>query len=90
MHKIRVHACTRAGFTPNIAVMGNDMKCHEKLIESGLGIGLARENAPNGNKARALNVSDFNEIYNVYTYYKNSAAYGNVKLFLNFLKTKVK
>lgn len=92
MHKILINACKNAGFTPDIAVMSNDMKCHEKLIESGLGIGLARENSKGYTKGKmkALNVTDFDEIYSVCSYYKKQAAYGNVKLFLNFLKTQIK
>ncbi len=90
MHRILVGACKKAGFYPNISVMSNDMKCHEKLIESGIGIGLARENLNKEAKdnIKALDITDFDEIYSVCSYYKKQAAYGNVKLFLNFLKTK--
>jgi len=90
MHAILERCCQRTGFTPNIAVMSNDMKCHEKLIESGLGIGLARESAQRNGKIRALDIKDFDEVYTVYAYYKKKAAYGNVSLFLEFLKDKVK
>ena len=88
MHKILLSTCARSGFTPDIAVMTNDIKCHEKLIESGLGIGLAREKDYTGSNLSPLDITDFNESYTVCSYYKNSAAFGNVKLFLNFLKTK--
>ncbi len=90
MHKILMNACNRAGFCPNIAVMSNDMKCHEKLIESGLGIGMARQSLKgiDKEKVKILDVTDFNEIYTVCAYYKSEEAYGNVKLFLDFLKCK--
>ena len=88
MHAILERCCQRAGFNPNIVVMSNDMKCHEKLIESGLGIGLAREGAQEKGKMKALQIADFNETYTVYAYYKEKAAYGNVEKFLIFLKEK--
>ncbi|MBR3934827.1 MAG: LysR family transcriptional regulator [Clostridia bacterium] len=90
MHAILERCCQRSGFNPNIAVMSSDMKCHEKLIESGLGIGLAREGAQNKGKMMALDIADFDETYTVYAYYKEKAAYGNVERFLNFLKEKQK
>ena len=88
MHRILDSACQRAGFKPNIAVMSNDTKCHRKFIESGLGIGLARDGARDSENMCALFVEDFNEIYTVCTYYRKKSAYGNVKLFLDFLKIK--
>ena len=81
MHRILVNACFRAGFAPDVAVMTNDMKCHDKLIAYGIGIGLAREGAAKDGMT-ALDISDFNETYTVCTYYKKDAAYGNVKAFL--------
>ena len=92
MHKILVNACNRAGFEPKIAVMSNDMKCHEKFIESGLGIGMARLSLKgiDKNKVTILNIEDFNETYTVCAYYKKEEAYGNIKAFLDFLKKKAK
>lgn len=91
MHKILVNACRRAGFNPKIAVMSNDMKCHEKFVESGLGIGMARLSLKgiDKNKVTILNIEDFDETYTVCAYYKKEEAYGNIKAFLNFLKSKV-
>ncbi len=90
MHKILLSACKNAGFTPKISVLCNDIECHEKLIESGLGIGLGREihKGEDFKKIRCLDVADFNESYVVYGYYKKHAAYGNVKHFLDFLTSK--
>ena len=87
MHKILINACRRAGFYPNIAVQSNDMKCFEKMVESGMGIGLGRER-PLGSedKIEYLDVLDFDEKYSVYAYYRHSENYGNVKHFLSFLR----
>ena len=76
-HRILVEACKAAGFVPNIAVSSNDIKCHEKLIASGLGIGLLRDGA-NSSEIAYLDVADFDAQYDVYAYYKREAAYGNV------------
>ncbi len=88
MHRILIKACKKAGFVPNVAVMSNDVKCYEKLIESGLGIGLERKRKDTVRKIRYLDVSDFSEDYVVHAYYKKSADYGNVGHFLEFLKCR--
>ena len=92
MHKILMRTCKNAGFTPNIAVQSNDMKCHEKLIESGIGIGLERYDLQKdiARNITSLDITDFNEQYVVYGYYKKQAAYGNVEHFLNYIKNKIK
>ncbi len=89
MHKILMNACNRAGFTPNVAVFCNDIECFEKLIASGIGIGLGREERiRTGPEAEVeyLDISDFDERYTVYVYYRKQAYYGNVKSFLDFLQ----
>ncbi len=88
MHKILIKACNKAGFIPNISVTSNDMKCHEKLIKSGIGIGLIREDSPliKCGDVKIIDAIDFDEAYTVCCYYKSQADYGNVKSFLNFLK----
>ena len=86
MHQMLIRACNSAGFCPNISVISNDIACHDKLIESGMGIGLGREEK--SENTVFLDIIDFEERYTVYAYYKKSAYYGNVKSFLNFLKEK--
>lgn len=86
MHKILIKECKRAGFTPNISIVCNDIKCYEKLIESGMGIGLERERKESSRKIKYLDVRDFSEKYIVHAYYKESANYGNIGHFLEFLK----
>ena len=85
MHKILLRSCNNAGFTPNIIVNSNDILCNERLIASGIGIGLGSSTTKD---TTFLNISDFDERYTVYCYYKAQSNYGNVEHFLNFLKNK--
>lgn len=90
MHKTLLSACNKAGFSPSICVRSNDMKYYEKLVESGIGIGIERDN-PKNMRTRSiayLDVSDFSEESVVCAYYKRDAAYGNVEQFLSFLSMK--
>lgn len=90
MHKMLMKACKRAGFSPKIVAQINDIQCYEKMIASGIGIGLGRENAhaSASEKVGYLDVADFDERYVVYAYYKKQSAYGNIKRFLDFLENK--
>lgn len=85
MHKILLRSCNNAGFTPNIIVLSNDIECNERLIGSGIGIGLGSTTTDD---TIFLDISDFDERYTVYCYYKSQSNYGNVEHFLNFLKNK--
>ncbi len=85
MHQILLDACHRAGFSPSIAVTTNDKACYDRLIAAGVGIGIAREDGGTAD-GTYLDVSDFDERYTVYAYYKSHAYYGNVKHFVDFLK----
>lgn len=82
-HKILVSACGRAGFTPNISVMCNDIECYERLIDAGMGIALGIHT---GTAGQYLDVTDFHERYTVCGYYRKEDYYGNVKSFLDFLR----
>ena len=90
MHKVLLSACKRAGFSPNIAVRSNDMKYYEKLVESGIGIGIERNNLRTLQQRNIayLDVSDFHEESVVYAYFKKESNYGNVEQFLQFLSSK--
>ena len=88
MHSMLMDNCKKAGFVPNIIATINDTLCYEKMIGSGFGIGLLRETGHTSLNIKSLDVTDFNEKYQVYTYYKKENAYGNVLQFLNFLKNK--
>ncbi len=90
MHKMLINSCKRAGFTPNIVAQINDIECYEKMIESGIGIGLGKEipqSSTSGNTAY-LDISDFCERYVVCAYFKKHDNYGNIKHFLSFLKNQ--
>ena len=90
MHKILISACNRAGFTPNISILCNDMKYYEKLVESGIGIGIERHN-PKSLQIRNisyLDVADFNDESTVFAYYKKTTARSNINQFLQFLASK--
>lgn len=92
LHKILMSACNRAGFTPDISVLCNDIECYEKFIASGMGIAVGREKNDHADAEAGveyLDVTDFDERYTIYGYYKKEAYYGNVKSFLDFLKSKV-
>ena len=91
MHKILERACHRAGFSPGICVVCNDIECYEKFIASGMGIGVGREEGTHhacGSQICDLDVEDFHEYYTVYAYYKKKEYYGKVKNFVEFLKSK--
>lgn len=90
MHKILLDACKKAGFHPNIAIRSNDMKYYEKLVDSGIAIGVERDNPKNLQKRNIayLDVSDFVEESVVFAYYNKEAAYGNIEQFLQFLSSK--
>ena len=85
MHRLLVDACGRAGFSPRIAVETGDKACYERLIASGVGVGLGRGDVPPAGCAY-LPISDFDERYTVYVYYKSDACFGNVARFLDFLQ----
>lgn len=85
MQRILVRACARAGFSPLVAVEAGDKECYEKLIASGVGIGLGREDRAMPGCV-PLRVTDFDERYTAYVFCKPEANYGNVKKFLDFLK----
>jgi len=90
IHKILIDTCNRAGFTPDICVLSNDMKYYEKLIESGIGIGIERHN-PKSLQTRNiayLDVADFNEESIVYAYHKKTTPHSNISQFLQFLSGK--
>lgn len=90
MHKILINACNKAGFVPDIIVQTNDLECNRKFVEAGIGIGLGREypRAKLSNNIKYLNIIDFDEKQTICSYYRKESNYGNVKHFLNFLKSK--
>lgn len=91
MHKILEKACHRVGFTPNVSIVCNDIECYEKFIASDMGIGIAREEKSSKGSSSMIcdiDVVDFSEFYTVYAYYNKKEYYGNVKNFVEFLRSK--
>jgi len=86
MHQIIVSACQQAGFTPNVIAKVNDITCYHRLLRSGMVIGHIRANAQGTAAEPCLNVTDFVEYQKTCIYYKRNAT-GNIKGFLEFLKT---
>lgn len=90
LHHIIVEACNRAGFTPNIIAQVNDTNCYAKLLRSEVAIGPGRENTT-GNAGEGfayLDVTDLDVKQTICVYYKKESARGNVKNFIEFLRTK--
>jgi len=90
LHKLLLRACHDAGFTPNVAAICNDLSCYNKLLQSGIGIGLGREIKRGGTEGDTmyLDVVDFNVYQHIMCYYKKQADYGNIHNFLNFLRSQ--
>jgi len=90
-HKMLLTACKNEGFTPNFVVHTNDLQCWNKYIQAGIGIGIGRYNPagpPNPN-IQYLDVVDFIARQTIYVFYKKQSAHGNIKSFLDFLRSKV-
>ena len=95
MHRIFTNACIRKGFHPKIAAFCNDIECYEKLVAMGMGIGIGRErllpiNGNNNIETVNLNVSDFNEHYTVYVYYRERDYFGNIKKLIDFIQENIR
>ena len=88
MHSVLTKACNRAGFTPQIAVLCNDIECYEKFVAAGMGIGIGKEADSHNPAIRDLDVSDFKEKYTVYAYYSPKEQYGKMQNFVAFLRNK--
>lgn len=89
MNRVLTKACRRAGFTPKISILCNDIECYEKFIAAGMGIGIGRQDDSLNNISSSiqdLNVIDFREHYTVYAYYLQKEYYGKIKSFVEFLK----
>jgi len=88
MNEVLTKACNRAGFSPMISILCNDIECYDKFLAAGMGIGIGRESDGKAGNIRDLDIVDFKEHYTVYAYYSPKEYYGNVKDFVDFLKSK--
>ncbi len=90
LHRLLLQVCRKAGFTPNIVALSNDLSCLRKFAAAGIGIYLSREypRANHPTNTEILHISDFDETQTICIYCRQASAYGNVAHFLNFLKSK--
>ena len=89
MHRILISACKSAGFDPKIAIQLNDKECYDKMLKAGVGIGLGRETPETDfPQLEYIDVKNFDERYTVFCYYNPKTCFGNIKSFVDFLKTK--
>ena len=86
--RIFKEACQREGFTPEIKIKCNDYQCYDKCIENdtGLSVQLSWNTSYIPPKMKYLDVTDFNEKFIIYVYYKKQDYYGNVKDFIDLLR----
>lgn len=91
LHKLFLNACKKAGFTPNVIMLSNDISCNRKYVEANVGIGLSRDYSEKPTSSKTieyLNISDFNEKQTICAYFRKESVYGNIEHFLKFLKNK--
>lgn len=87
--QIFTHACERQGFTPKVFLECDDYGCRNVALRSGLCLGLNLRNNTEDTQPnmRFLNVTDFREDLEINVYYREEVYSGNIKLFLDLLKT---
>ena len=87
--EIFAQACKRNGFTPKVFLECDDYSCRNMAVQSGtcLGLTLGNTNSSGLPNVQYLVVSDFNARMISNVYYKKENYDGNVKLFLDLLKT---
>ena len=89
MHRILTNACLASGFHPNIVAYCNDIECYDKLVAMGMGIGIGKEDILGSEEICDLNVTDFQEHYTVFVYYRESDYVGSIKKLIDFIKESV-
>lgn len=84
-------ACQNRGFEPKVIVECNDYTCRDICVTRGIGLGITLGDTTNSSlpDVQYLNISDFNERYTSSIYYKPSSYFGNVKAFIDFVKSKI-
>lgn len=90
LYKAITRACNRAGFEPNFVFECNDYDSIDMVERAGMGLGATVELGAASFGMQYLDVTDFNEKYVVYVYYKKQAYHGNVKSFVDFLRATIK
>ena len=87
--EIFAQACKKKGFTPKVFLECDDYSCRNMAVQSGTCLGLTMGTTMSSGLANVqyLSVSDFNEEIVSNVYYRQEIYDGNVKLFLDFLKS---
>ncbi|MBQ8868160.1 MAG: LysR family transcriptional regulator [Oscillospiraceae bacterium] len=89
IYKALTRACNRAGFEPNFIMECNDYDCIDMVERAGMGLGVTVELGAASFGMQYLDVSDFDESYVIYVYYKKQAYHGNVKSFIDYLQATI-
>jgi len=87
--KTFAQACERQGFTPKVFLECEDYECRNIAMHSGVCLGLNLRNNTDERQTNMqfLDVSDFNDDLLINVYYKKEVYNGNIKLFLDMLKS---
>lgn len=87
--KAFTQACEEQGFTPKLFLECDDYECRNVAMRSGTCLGLNLRNSAEERQSNMqfLNVSDFKEELLINVYYKKERYDGNIKQFLDLLKT---
>ena len=87
--EIFAQACKKKGFTPKVFLECDDYSCRNIAVRSGTFLGLTFGSTMSSGLANVqyLSVSDFNEEVVSNVYYREEVYNGNIKLFLDFLKS---
>ena len=83
-------ACEQQGFSPKVFLECDDYGCRTKALLTGLCLGLnfgSRDEVSRIPSTQFLTVTDFNEELPIHVYYKKENCNGNIKLFLELLKS---
>lgn len=87
--KVLTQACERQGFTPKVFLECDDYECRKEVLASGVCLGLNLRNNADSRQTNMqfLDILDFKEKLDIYVYYKKESYEGNIKQFLDLLKT---
>lgn len=86
---ILTQACKKHGFTPKVFLECDDYTCRDMAVMSGacLGLTLGKSMSSSLPNVQYLTVSDFNEQIVSNVYYRKEDYSGNIRLFLDFIKS---
>lgn len=87
--KVFAQACQRQGFSPKVFLECDDYGCRNLALCSGLclGLNLRNDRELTQQNMQFLNMTDFKEDLEIDVYYRKEVYDGNIKLFLDLLKS---